>query len=297
MADRRLQVFYTVAKQLSFTKAAELLFMTQPAVTFQVKQLEEHFNTRLFERSHSKISLTPAGDLVLDYAERILNLTAELETRMGEMTGQVSGILMLGASTTIAEYMLPRKLGDFKVRYPHVQARLTVANSETIETKVADHTLDVGLIEAPSQHPHLKSIVCCEDELVMICSPQHAFAKYHDIAPAQMAEQPYISRETGSGTRNVVDDYFRLGGVNPEDLHIAMELGSLEAIKGAVEAGLGIAIVSRSTILKELKLDELVAIPLNPPLIRPLSVVYAEGKFRSRLLQAFLDYAETRLKD
>ncbi|BCB27507.1 LysR family transcriptional regulator [Sulfurimicrobium lacus] len=297
MADRRLQVFYTVAKQLSFTKAAELLFMTQPAVTFQVKQLEEHFNTRLFERSHSKISLTPAGDLVLDYAERILNLTSELETRMGEMTGQVSGILMLGASTTIAEYMLPRKLGDFKVRYPHVQARLTVANSETIENKVADHTLDVGLIEAPSQHPHLKSIVCCQDELVMICSPQHAFAKYHDIAPVQMAEQPYISRETGSGTRNVVDDYFRLGGVNPEDLHIAMELGSLEAIKGAVEAGLGIAIVSRSTILKELKLGELVAIPLNPPLIRPLSVVYAEGKFRSRLLQAFLDYAETRLKD
>ncbi|MEN6585307.1 MAG: LysR family transcriptional regulator [Sulfuricella sp.] len=297
MADRRLQVFYTVAKQLSFTKAAELLFMTQPAVTFQVKQLEEHFNTRLFERSHSKISLTPAGDLVLDYAERILNLTAELETRMGEMTGQVSGILMLGASTTIAEYMLPRKLGDFKMRYPHVQARLTVANSETIESKVADHTLDVGLIEAPSQHPHLKSIVCCEDELVMICSPQHPFAMYHDIAPAQMAEQPYISRETGSGTRNVVDDYFRLGSVNPEDLHIAMELGSLEAIKGAVEAGLGIAIVSRSTILKELKLGDLVAVPLNPPLIRPLSVVYAEGKFRSRLLQAFLDYAETRLKD
>lgn len=297
MADRRLQVFYTVAKQLSFTKAAELLFMTQPAVTFQVKQLEEHFNTRLFERSHSKISLTPAGDLVLDYAERILNLTAELETRMGEMTGQVSGVLMLGASTTIAEYMLPRKLGDFKVRYPQVQARLTVANSETIENKVADHTLDVGLIEAPSQHPNLKSIVCCEDELVMICSPQHPFAKYHDIAPAQMAEQPYISRETGSGTRNVVDDYFRLGGVNPEDLHIAMELGSLEAIKGAVEAGLGIAIVSRSTILKELKLGDLVAVPLNPPLVRPLSVVYAEGKFRSRLLQAFLDYAETRLKD
>jgi DNA-binding transcriptional LysR family regulator len=297
MADRRLQVFYTVARQLSFTKAAELLFMTQPAVTFQVKQLEEHFNTRLFERSHSKITLTPAGELVLDYAGRILDLTAEMETRMVEMTGQVSGILMLGASTTIAEYMLPRKLGDFKVRYPQVQARLMVANSETIENKVADHTLDVGLIEAPSQHPHLESIVCCEDELVMICSPQHPFAKYPDIAPTQIAEQPYISRETGSGTRNVVDDYFRLGGVNPEDLNITMELGSLEAIKGAVEAGLGIAIVSRSTILKELKLGDLVAIPLNPPLIRPLSVVYADGKFRSRLLQAFLDYAETRLKE
>lgn len=297
MADRRLQVFYTVAKQLSFTKAAELLFMTQPAVTFQVKQLEEHFNTRLFERSHSRITLTPAGELVLDYAERILNLSAELETRMGEMTGQISGVLMLGASTTIAEYRLPRKLGDFKARYPQVQARLTVANSETIESKVADHTLDVGLIEAPSHHPHLKSIVCCDDELVMICSPQHALSRLQNVTAAQLAEQPYISRESGSGTRNVVDDYFRAAGVQPEDLHIVMELGSLEAIKGAVEAGLGVAIVSRSTILKELKLQDLVAVSLNPPLIRPLSLVYADGKFRTRLLQAFLDYAEVRLKD
>ena len=110
MADRRLQVFYTVAKQLSFTKAAEILFMTQPAVTFQVKQLEEHFNTRLFERSHGKISLTPVGDLVLGYAERILALTGEMEARVGEMTGQVTGPLMIGASTTIAEYQLPRIL-------------------------------------------------------------------------------------------------------------------------------------------------------------------------------------------
>jgi DNA-binding transcriptional LysR family regulator len=290
MADRRLQVFYTVAKQLSFTKAAELLFMTQPAVTFQVKQLEEHFNTRLFERSHSKISLTPAGELVLDYAERILELTAEMETRMGEMTGQISGILMLGASTTIAEYMLPRKLGDFMARYPQVQARLTVANSDNIESKVADHTLDVGLIEAPSHHPQLLNTVCCDDELVMICTPQHPLAKLAEITPAQLAEQPYISREIGS-------DYFRNANVSPDDLHIMMELGSLEAIKGAVEAGLGVAIVSRSTIQKELKLGDLVAISLNPPLIRPLSVVYTDGKFRSRLLQAFLDYAVNKLKD
>lgn len=155
MADRRLQVFYSVAKQLSFTKAAETLFMTQPAVTFQVKQLEEHFNTRLFERSHSKIALTTAGHLAMEYAERILNLSAEMETRLTEMTGEVSGTLLIGASTTIAEYMLPRMLGDFKARYPQVQARLTVANSETVEFKVADHTLDIGLIEAPSHHPAL----------------------------------------------------------------------------------------------------------------------------------------------
>lgn len=297
MADRRLQVFYTVAKQLSFTKAAELLYMTQPAVTFQIKQLEEHFNTRLFERSHSKITLTPAGEVALDYAERILNLSTEMETRLGELTGQVSGTLLVGASTTIAEYMLPRLLGDFKAKYPQVHARLTVANSETIEHKVADHTLDVGLIEAPSQTPALTSTVCCNDELVVICSPRHEIAKMDSITSAQLAELPYVSRESGSGTREVVDEYFRTNKLQPEDLHIAMELGSREAIKGAVEAGLGIAIVSRSTIQKELKLGDLVAVPLHPRLIRPLSLVYAKEKFRSRLLQSFLDFANETLKN
>jgi DNA-binding transcriptional LysR family regulator len=295
MADRRLQVFYTVAKQLSFTKAAELLYMTQPAVTFQVKQLEEHFNTRLFERSHSKITLTPAGEVALEYAEKILNLSNEMETRLGELTGQVSGTLMVGASTTIAEYMLPRLLGDFKAQYPHVHARLTVANSETIESKVADHTLDVGLIEAPSHHPQLTPQVCGEDELVAICAPNHPLASFKSVSPAQLAEMPYVSREDGSGTREVVDEYLRGNGIQPDDLHIAMELGSREAIKGAVEAGLGIAILSRATIAKELKLGDLVAVPLEPRLHRPLSMVYAKEKFRSRLLQTFLDFVKESL--
>ncbi|MCL6555299.1 MAG: LysR family transcriptional regulator [Burkholderiales bacterium] len=295
MADRRLQVFYTVAKQLSFTKAAELLYMTQPAVTFQVKQLEEHFNTRLFERSHSKITLTPAGELALQYAEKILALTREMETRMGELTGQVSGTLMVGASTTIAEYMLPRLLGEFKNRYPQVHCRLTVANSETIESKVADHTLDMGLIEAPSHHPQLEAEVVADDELVAICAPGHSIAQLAAVTPQQLAELPYVSREDGSGTREVVDAYFRANGVQPDDLHIVMELGSREAIKGAVEAGLGIAIVSRATISKETKLGDLVAVPLDPPLHRPLSMVYAREKFRSRLLQTFLDYVRSSL--
>lgn len=292
MADRRLQVFYTVAKQLSFTKAAELLFMTQPAVTFQVKQLEEHFNTRLFERSHGKISLTPAGELALDYAERILNLTAEMEARISELTGQVSGPLLIGASTTIAEYMLPRLLGEFKQKHPETQARLTVANSETIERKVADHTLDIGLIEAPSHHPNLVTQVCCEDELVMICAPFSELAKLASVTPEQVASHPYISRESGSGTRECIDEYFRSNGVNLDEMNLVMELGSREAIKGAVAAGLGVAIVSGTTVAKEVRLGELVAIPLSPPLRRQLSLVYPQEKFRSKLLQSFIEFLE-----
>src|SRR5476649_1709548 len=133
MADRRLQVFHAVAKQLSFTKAAEALFMTQPAVTFQIKQLEEHCNARLFDRGHGKIALTSAGEIVLAYAERILNLGEELDQRLADMTGEVSGSLHIGASMTIAEYLLPRILGEFKSQYPAVRPRLTVGNSEAIE--------------------------------------------------------------------------------------------------------------------------------------------------------------------
>jgi DNA-binding transcriptional LysR family regulator len=294
MADRRLQVFYTVARQLSFTKAAETLYMTQPAVTFQVKQLEEHFNTRLFERSHGKISLTPAGNLVMGYAERILAMSGEMEARVGELTGQVTGPLMIGASTTIAEYQLPRILGKFKERYPEVQARLMVANSETIENKVADHSLDVGLIESVPHHPTLKVHACCDDELVMICSPEDKLAKKTRISAKEMAVQPYVSREMGSGTREVIDAYLRDHNINPDDLHVEMELGSPEAIKGAVQAGLGVAILSAATVSKEIKLGELVAIPLDPPLRRPLSLVYSPDKFRSKLLDAFIGFVEER---
>ncbi len=296
MADRRLQVFYTVARQLSFTRAADILYMTQPAVTFQVKQLEEHFNTRLFERSHGKISMTPVGDLVLGYAERILALTGEMEARVGELTGQVTGPLMIGASTTIAEYLLPRILGEFKERYPQVQAQLTVANSETVAAKVADHSLDVGLIEAPSHNPGLTTLACCEDELVMICSPNHTLASRASVKAREIADQPYVSREQGSGTREVVDGFFKDNGVNPDDLHIEMELGSREAIKGAVEANLGVAIMSASTVNKEIQLGTLVAVPLVPRLTRELTMVYAQEKFRSKLLDAFIAFVENKFK-
>jgi DNA-binding transcriptional LysR family regulator len=296
MADRRLQVFYTVARQLSFTKAAEQLFMTQPAVTFQVKQLEEHYNTRLFERSHGRIALTAAGSLVMGYAERILGLTQELETRVGELTGAVSGPLLLGASTTIAEVILPQVLGEFKALHPQVQAYMTVGNSETIEHRVADHTLDLGLIESPSHLPSLHTEVCCEDELVMICAPAHRLARLMSVTPQQIAGEPYVSRESGSGTREFADQYFRQSGVAPEDLNIIMELGSGEAIKGVVETGAGVAVMSRARVVKELKLGVLVAIPLAPRLIRTLSLVHQKDKFRSKLLTTFVEFATDRMR-
>jgi DNA-binding transcriptional LysR family regulator len=297
MADRRLQVFHAVAKQMSFTKAAEVLYMTQPAVTFQIKQLEEHFNTRLFERGHGRISLTPAGEVVLKYAEKILGMSQELETRVREMTGRLSGPLLIGASTTIAEFLLPPVLGEFKGQHPEVQAKLTVGNSEAIENRVAEHTLDLGLIEAPSHLPSLLTEVCCEDELQVIVTPAHPLAKLKSITPKQAVSHAYVTREQGSGTREFTDLYLRKAGIQPNELNVVMELGSPEALKGVVGTGLGFAIMSRVTVERERKLGELVAVPLQPKLIRTLSLVYPKEKFRSKLVNKFVEFAKSKLKD
>ncbi|MGE0874441.1 MAG: LysR family transcriptional regulator [Burkholderiales bacterium] len=295
MADRRLQVFHAVAKHLSFTKAAEALFMTQPAVTFQIKQLEEHFNTRLFERGHGRIAITPAGQVVMEYAEQILALSAELDTRLKELTGDVAGLLLIGASTTIAEFLLPKVLGEFKSGYPKVMPRLFVANSETVESRVAARTLDIGFIESPSHLQGVTSDVCCEDELMVVCAPGHPLARLKGVEPGQLVQYPYISREPGSGTREVVDRYFQHAGVEPESLDVVMELGSPEALKGLVATGLGFTVMSRATVSNELRLGQLASVPLAPRLIRNLSVVYPREKFRSRLANTFIDFAKQRL--
>ncbi|MCG2577643.1 LysR substrate-binding domain-containing protein [Dechloromonas sp. XY25] len=297
MADRRLQVFHAVAKHLSFTRAADALFMTQPAVTFQIKQLEEQYSTRLFERRHGSISLTPAGELVLSYAERVLALTDEMDIRLSEMTGEMRGPLLVGASTTIAEFMLPKVLGEFNALYPQVRARLIVANSESIETRVAEHTIDIGLIEAPAKLGGLTSQICCEDELRVICAPDYPLAEMKSVTPKALSEFEFISREPGSGTREITDAYFRSHNVAPDSLKMQMELGSPEALKGVVSTGLGFAIVSRAVVEKELQLGELVSIPLKPPLTRSLYLVFPQDRFQSRLSATFIEFAKSKLKE
>jgi DNA-binding transcriptional LysR family regulator len=295
MADRRLQVFHAVAKHLSFTKAAEALFMTQPAVTFQIRQLEEHFSTRLFDRAHGRIALTAAGQLALDYAERILSLSTELDTRMKEESGQVSGPLLIGASTTIAEFLLPQVLGEFKSRYPSVVPRLFVANSEAVQGRVVERSLDLGFIEGGSPLPSLVTDVCCDDELQVVCAPSHPLAGLKSVAPKALTEHGYVSREAGSGTREVVDHYLQKAGVQPDSLQVVMELGSPEALKGLVATGLGFTIMSRAIAALEVKLGRLVQIPLSPRLTRHLSVVYAKERFHSRLVNSFVEFAKERL--
>ena len=296
MADRRLQVFHTVARLLSFTKAAESLHMTQPAVTFQVRQLEEHFNTRLFDRTHNRISLTDAGSRVYEYADKIFELYTEMENAVREMTGEISGVVMIGASTTIAEYMLPALLGDFKAEYPDVNIQLKVSNTDGIVSMVENNVIDLGVVEAPVLNKNLVVDVCRHDQLVAIVSRHHPLAGESSIDVKCLLEYPYICREEGSGTREVINDYFSAAGVNGGEINICMELGSPEAIKGAVEAGMGVSVVSRATIHKELQLGTLVALNLDPPLERPFSFVHQKQKFRHRATDELLEFARNYCK-
>ncbi len=296
MSDRRLQVFYTVAKLLSFTKAAETLHMTQPAVTFQVRQLEESFNTRLFDRTHNRINLTEAGKRVYEYTERIFELYTEMDNAVRDMTGEISGSLTIGASTTVAEYMLPALLGDFKAKYPDVNIYLKVSNTDGIVSMVENNIIDLGMVEAVVSNKNLIVEMCRMDQLVTIVPPKHPLTKKSIVTIHDILEYPFICREEGSGTRDVINDYLNSVNMKESDLNISMELGSPESVKGAVGAGMGISILSQTTILKELRLGLLSSIPLEPPLERPFSFVRQKQKFRQRVMEELLEFARTYCK-
>ena len=296
MSDRRLQVFYTVARLLSFTKAAEELHMTQPAVTFQVRQLEEQYNTRLFDRTHNRISLTEAGKKVYECGARIFEIYAEMDNAVRQLTGDISGVLILGASTTIAEYMLPVLLGDFKAEYPDVTVRLKVANTDGIVSQVENNAIDLGVVEAPVTNKNLVVEECSTDQLVVIVPPGHELANEPVIPLKRLSDFPFICREEGSGTREVMLESMHHAGMSPAELNISMELGSLESIKGAVEAGMGISVISSATIQKEIKLGTLVAIKTEPPIVRPFSFVHQKQKFRMRAMDELLSFARNYCK-
>ena len=293
MSDRRLKVFHTVAGVLSFTRAAELLHMTQPAVTHQIRQLEDEFNARLFDRTNNRISLTHAGEQVLEYATQILSLYDDMQESVKALTGDRTGLVTLGASTTIAEYMLPGLLGDFRQRFPEVQIRLRVANTDAVVAMVADNSIDLGVVEGEVENQLLRVERCQQDELQVIVPPGHPLTEYSSVKPLDLTLYPFIHREDGSGTRSVIERYFTDVGIDENAINCPFELGSTEAIKGAVQAGVGVTIVSRATLSKELALGQLIALPLEPALVRAFYFVRQRQKFRTHLMDELFEFART----
>ncbi|MBF0422287.1 MAG: LysR family transcriptional regulator [Magnetococcales bacterium] len=294
-SDTRLRVFHAVAKHLSFTRAAEELYLTQPAVTFQIRQLEEHFNTRLFDRHHNRISLTDAGEAVYNYAERILDLYREAEKAISEMTGETRGIIKLGASTTIGEYLLPPILSGYHENFPKVQIRLSIDNTRLVVRKLEDATIDMGMVEGPVANKNISVAPCLEDELVVIMSPGHPLASLDEIPITKLREFPFVSREEGSGTRMVIGEHLSKAGLSYDHLDMILELGTTESVKAAVEGGVGFSIISSVALGKELKLQSLIVRRVKGIRFkRMLNFVFQKQKFRSKAVEEFLHFARQR---
>jgi DNA-binding transcriptional LysR family regulator len=220
-----------------------------------------------------------------------------MENSVREMTGEIAGSLTIGASTTIAEYMLPSLLGDFKTQYPDINIHLKVSNTDGIVSMVENNTIDLGVVEAPVGNKNLVVETCSSDQLVAIVPPSHPEANREKLTYEDLIKYPFICREEGSGTREVINEYLGSVAGRGEVLKISMELGSPESVKGAVEADMGISVVSLATVKKELKLGTLVALDLDPPLERPFSFVHQKQKFRARVMEELLAFAQGYCKE
>ncbi len=282
-------VFRAVAQQLSFRKAAEELYLTQPAVSLQIKALEEDLGVQLFDRTGSRVALTAAGKVLLNFAERANALLQQAEHAIAAMGGELAGQLALGASTTIAQYVLPRMLSEFLAEHPRVQPSLISGNTERIVEAVAQHDIGLGFIEGPSRSRDVKSEPFLIDELVLIVPAAHEWAERAQIAAQELKSVPLLMREHGSGTRHVVEMALERHHLKLSSLKFAMELDSTEAIKSAVEAGLGAGFVSKWAIAKDVRAGagfRIVAVE-GLRVERDFLTIYAAGPEPQGLVQEF----------
>jgi DNA-binding transcriptional LysR family regulator len=252
MFDFRLKVFHTVAKRLSFTKAAADLFITQPAVTKHIQELEQHFKVQLFERHGNQIKLTKQGSVMLHYVEELLGVYRKMEFDLSSFSHDHQGLLQLGASTTISQYVIPSALAAFHSKYKDVNVKLLNGNTEQIEHALTNNDIDLGIIEGKSKNKGIKYTAFLKDEIVLVSNIDHPVAKKPFITAAELKNIPLLLREAGSGTLDVISHALKSSGLGISKLNIEMELGSTEAIKTYLRNSNCMAFLSVHSIFTEL---------------------------------------------
>jgi LysR family transcriptional regulator, transcriptional activator of the cysJI operon len=255
--DFRLKVFYAVAQKLSFTKAAQELFITQPAVTRHINELEQQLGTGLFKRQGNTIALTPAGEVLAKYARQIFQTYALLENELAQLSKMEAGNIRIGASTTVGLYVIPGILALFRKAYPSIQISFFQGNSEWIEQRLMNEEMDIGIVEGHSHHPQIDYQPLAKDEIVLVTRSTGKWAKRNELRPEELPDIPLVLRESGSGTLDVV--YRALAKVNmhPKDLRVEMQLESTESIKQYLQYADCAAFLSIHSITNELRLNQL----------------------------------------
>ena len=290
MSDFRLKVFRSVAKNLSFTKASQELFVSQPAITKHIQELEAAYQTRLFDRQGSRISLTESGNLLLEHCERILEDYKRLEYEMHLLHNEYTGGLKLGASTTIAQYVLPPLLASFIGKFPQVSLSLLNGNSE-IEAALQEHRIDLGFVEGVFRLPNIRYTTFLEDELVAVVRTGSKLAVGEEITPDELFHLPLVLRERGSGTLDVFERALQQHNIKLSSLQVLMYLGSTESIKLFLEHTDCLGIVSVRSITRELYSGQLRVVEIKGmPMLRDFSFAQPQGQ-ESGLAQVFMQFA------
>ena len=293
---RHLTTFRAVVRRGSFSGAAAELGISQPAVSAQIRVLEGRFGHRLLDRSGRQVTLTDAGRVLDDYAERLIDLDGELERAMTGVGKSIAGPLGLGSSTGPGEVLLPRLLGAFRIQHPAVVVRLVVHDTQTICEMVLAGEIELGVVGAQRARAGLVFEPLLRDELVVIAPPGHPLTSHASLSLAELLTQPMIVQQEGSGVRSVVEGAARALGIRPRDIPTSMELGLQQSVKAAVLDGLGITVVSRLAVERELADHRLVAIEVDgEALVRDFFLVRHGGKTPSAVSEAFVSYAQAEI--
>lgn len=274
----KLKVFRVVADSLNFRRAAEELHLTQPAITSQIKTLEESLGIALFDRLGRDINLTAAGTTLLEYVRQIEAISNEAIAALAPFGGQEGVELSIGASHTIAVYLLPKLLSELLREWPKLRIHVMGGSTNEVLQALTSHRIGAGLIEAPAFRPDLKIEVFDEDELTLIVPPDHRWARKPVLKAAELVQEPILLREVGSGMRRFVEEYLEQNGVLRQQLRTTVDMNSTEGIISAVEAGLGVGFVPCLALEKALKIGSVKAIQLDKgPIRRELSIVLLNG--------------------
>jgi DNA-binding transcriptional LysR family regulator len=292
MENFRIKLFRAVAEQQSFRKASEHLNLSQPAVSQNIHALEEELGVRLFDRSGNRVRLTQAGTVLLRYARRSAQLAHETLDALAKTAGEPRGELRLGASTTVAQYILPRMLGAFQKQYPQIALSVTSANTEHVIDLLLQGRIAMGIIEGPASSRELRKRRFLEDRMVLIVPRGHPWAGVREVPIDALKDVPLLMREPGSGSRRVVELALKRMGLKLGQLNIAMDLDSTEAIVSGVEAGLGVGFVSQWAIGKEVRLGTLKPLRVaGLEIVRDLTLIQRSGPSPDGTAAAFERFA------
>lgn len=285
----QLRGFYEIVREQSFTRAAEKLFLTQPAISLQIKALETELQEMLLERNRRQIRLTPAGEILFLHARDIFARLEEAHSDIAALKSVLRGRLAIGTSDTNCTYILPGLLAEFRARHPEVELDIRNRMSPEVGNLVLNDEVEFGLATLPVKHRDLFGEALFERRDVLICPPDHALGKRKRVGLEQVAEHPFLALERGSTSRQLLDELFRHEGL---ELQVEMNLGGIEILKRYVEIGLGIALVPEVAVEEEVAAGKLHALQVNGLVKRKIGLVEHKGRRRSQATTAFLDLLE-----